>query len=179
MAIAGLILGSVAALSSLITTAALITGVGANRTPDPAPTSVAIETKKPTATPPPSATPMPTATPTPTPTPVPTVEAPVAPPPPVVSVSQANAKRSAQDYLRFMPFSRTGLIDQLMYEGFSVEDATYGVDASGADWYAQAVLSAQAYLDMMGFSRSGLIDQLIYEGYTPDEATFGVDSVGL
>ena len=65
-----------------------------------------------------------------------------------------------------MAFSRTGLIKQLEYEGFSAKDATYGVDASGSNWAKQAAIKAKEYLDTMAFSRSGLIDQLEYEGFT-------------
>ena len=37
----------------------------------------------------------------------------------------------AQSYLDVMPFSREGLIDQLEYEGFTHNEAVYGVDHSG------------------------------------------------
>jgi len=50
--------------------------------------------------------------------------------------------------------------DQLEFEGFSTEDATYGVDAQNADWFQQAVLSAESYLEYSSFSRSELISQL-------------------
>ena len=95
------------------------------------------------------------------------------------TTSQSNAVSRARSYLRYMAFSYSGLIDQLEYEGFSTEDATYGVDNCEADWYEQAAKKAQDYLDFMGFSRSGLIDQLQYEGFTYDQAVYGVDSVGL
>ena len=93
-----------------------------------------------------------------------------------ITVSQQQAVRSADSYLSYSSFSRSGLIDQLEYEGFSTADATYGVDAQNADWDAQAVGSAQDYLDYSSFSRSGLIDQLIYEGFTLEQATYGVDA---
>src|SRR5699024_10365859 len=54
--------------------------------------------------------PAPTTTPAPAPT-----EAPAS----GLSVSQQNAVRSAESYLRFTAFSRQGLIDQLEYEGYS------------------------------------------------------------
>lgn len=78
-----------------------------------------------------------------------------------------------------MAFSRVGLIEQLEYEGFSNEDATYAVDNVGADWAEQAVLSAESYLDVTAFSRDGLVDQLIYEGFTAEQAEYGVTAVGL
>ena len=85
-----------------------------------------------------------------------TAAPPTAPPPtaPPESVSQSNARRSAADYLDYSAFSRTGLIDQLKYEGFSQEDATYGVDSLNADWKAQAAESAADYLEYSSFSRS-------------------------
>lgn len=115
------------------------------------------------------------------PTTLPPTTAPPPPPDPFAgeSVSQKNARRSASSYLDMTAFSRTGLIDQLQYEGFSEGDAAYGVDSLHADWHEQAALSAANYLDMTSFSRSGLIDQLIYEGFTPAEAEHGVNTTGL
>ena len=65
---------------------------------------------------------------------------------------------------------------------FSLADATWAVNRSGADWNAQAVLSAKSYLDMGGFSRSGLIEQLTSqygEQFTLAQATYAVNQVGL
>jgi host cell surface-exposed lipoprotein len=64
---------------------------------------------------------------------------------------------AVEDYLASQGFSRSGLIRQLKYEGYSVADATYAVDAIGVDWNKQAAKVAQDYLDTQGFSRSGLI----------------------
>lgn len=115
--------------------------------------------------------------------PAPTTAAPptTAPPPtePPETVSQQNARASAASYLDFQSFSRTGLIEQLMYEGFSQADATYGVDALAVDWNEQAALTAAGYLDFQAFSRSGLIDQLVYEGFSQAEAEYGVNTTGL
>ena len=93
--------------------------------------------------------------------------------------SQQNAVNTAQDYLRFMSFSRSGLIDQLEFEGFSTADATYGVDNCGADWDAQAISCAQSYLRLFSFSRSGLVEQLIFEGFTTAQAENAANAVGL
>ena len=104
------------------------------------------------------------------------------PPPapgPSESVSQRNARQKASQYLNYSAFSRSGLIGQLKYEGFSEEDATYGVDAVNADWNAQAAAKAAEYLKYSSFSRSGLIDQLVYEGFTQGQAEYGVSTTGL
>lgn len=94
------------------------------------------------------------------------------------TADKANALKSAKDYLRVMPFSYTGLIDQLEYEGYSTTAATYAADNCGADWNEQALKSAKSYLDLSAFSYSGLISQLEYEGFTTVEATYGADKCG-
>lgn len=95
------------------------------------------------------------------------------------TVSQSNAKQSARLYLSTMAFSRSGLIEQLEFEGYSLSDATYGTDAQKANWNLQASKSAKLYLKTMPFSRSGLIEQLIFEGFSQSQAEYGVKSVGL
>lgn len=95
-----------------------------------------------------------------------------------ITMGQQNALWSALQYLNTMAFSKSGLIDQLEYEGYSTEEATYAVENCGADWNEQAAKSAQNYINTMSFSRSGLIDQLIYEGFTREQAEYGVSTVG-
>lgn len=95
------------------------------------------------------------------------------------SVSQENALGSAESYLSFSAFSRSGLIAQLEFEKYSTADATWAVDNVSVDWNEQAARSAQSYLDFSSFSRSGLIDQLMFESYTRSQADYGVSQVGL
>ena len=94
------------------------------------------------------------------------------------TIGQKNALQTAKDYLTVMGFSYTGLIEQLEYEGYSSEEATYGADNCGADWNEQAVKVAQDYIDTMPFSRQELIEQLVYEGFTSEQAEYGVSGVG-
>jgi hypothetical protein len=102
----------------------------------------------------------------------------VEPPKPKLSLSQQNAVAEAQSYLDYSSFSRSGLIHQLEYEGYSTDDATFAVDFIGADWNAQAAREAKSYLDYSSFSRNGLYEQLIYEGYSDAEANAGLAAVG-
>jgi hypothetical protein len=95
------------------------------------------------------------------------------------TAGQENARKSAESYLSHSNFSRSGLIDQLKFEGYSAADATYGVDAVSPDWNEQAAKSAESYLSHSSFSRSGLIDQLEFEGYTAEQAAYGVNKTGL
>jgi hypothetical protein len=92
------------------------------------------------------------------------------------TIGQFNARRSASSYLASSGFSRTGLIKQLKYEGYTDADAAYGVDAQKADWNYQAERSAASYLRSSGYSRLGLIKQLKYEGFSDLEAVHGVDA---
>ncbi len=100
-------------------------------------------------------------------------------PAPAESVSQRNARLKGAEYLRFQSFSRSGLIDQLKYEGFSDADATYGTDVQGADWNVQAAKKAAEYLRYSSFSHQSLLDQLLYEGFTQAQAEYGVSTTGL
>ena len=101
--------------------------------------------------------------------------------------SQQQALTSAQSYLDLgSGFSWQGLADQLdsPYGGkFSVADATWAANHSGADWNAQAVLAAKGYMALgTGFSRQGLIDQLDspYGGkFTYAQAAYAAGQVGL
>src|SRR5690625_5235036 len=58
------------------------------------------------------------------------------------TVSQQNAVGAAEDYLSFMAFSKTGLIEQLEFDGFDNEEAAYAVDQIDVNWKEQAVDSA-------------------------------------
>ena len=98
--------------------------------------------------------------------------------------SQANAARSAEQYLSMTGFSRNGLIEQLSSsagEGYSRADATAAVDSLTVDWNENAAKSARQYLDMSGFSCSGLIEQLSSQAgdkYTKAQATYGARQAG-
>lgn len=153
LALTGLILGGIGALTSLVATIALFAGVASWNESGSTQTPVTVESSEPAAEPAPEA--------------------------PSETVSRVNAARSAQNYLDFTGFSRAGLIDQLEFDGFSTEDATFGADAVGANWNEQAARKAESYLDFTSFSRSGLIDQLKFDGFSAGEAEFGVNSVGL
>lgn len=93
-----------------------------------------------------------------------------------LTLGQKNAVNSAKRYLNTTAFSYEGLINQLEYEGYTIEDATYAVDHCGADWSKQALVKAKQYLDTSAFSYMGLIDQLEYEKFTTEQATYGADN---
>jgi hypothetical protein len=135
--------------------------------PTAAPPSAAVGATS-TAAPTPTPTPVPTPKPTPTPTPVPTPK-----PTPALTASQRNAIAKAQDYLNYTAFSRSGLIDQLVFEGFTKTVSTFAVDSLRVDWNEQSYLKAQDYLAYTSFSLPSLIDQLVFEGFTNAQAKYG------
>ncbi len=94
------------------------------------------------------------------------------------SVSLANAKRAAQNYLKVMGFSRKGLINQLVFEGYSASIAAKAVDSLKVNWNTQAGKVAKNYIKLMAFSRKGLIDQLMFDGFTAKQAAAGAKAVG-
>ncbi len=77
---------------------------------------------------------------------------------PAVQVSNMQAYLTAVSYIKTMPFSASGLVDQLEYEGFTEAEAQEAVDALDVDWNEQALLDAQQYLETSAFSHTGLID---------------------
>ena len=95
-----------------------------------------------------------------------------------ITIGMTNALSSAEIYLDIMAFSYDGLIEQLEFDGYTNEEATYGADNCGADWNEQAAKSAQNYLDLTSFSRSELKDQLIFDGFTEEQAEYGVTAAG-
>lgn len=70
---------------------------------------------------------------------------------PSMTASQEQAVRKAEQYIDFAAFSRSGLIKQLKYEGFSGGDAKFAVDHIDVDWMEQAALKAEDYLEFTAF----------------------------
>lgn len=89
--------------------------------------------------------------------------------------SPDNAQKSAEQYVSHQAFSRSGLIEQLKFEGYSDADATAAVDEISPDWNEQAAKSAAQYLSLESFSRSGLREQLEFDGFSASEAEYGVN----
>lgn len=114
----------------------------------------------------------------------PVVEEPAAPvvePEPVVeaepefTAGQRNAISKAESYLEYSAFSKSGLVEQLKFEGFSTKDAAFAVENIDVDWMEQAAKKAAEYLENSSFSESGLVEQLEFEGFTAAQAKHGAN----
>ena len=82
------------------------------------------------------------------------------------------AVNSAKDYLKFMAASKTKIISFLKKQGFTEEEAIYGAENCGADWYDQALRMAMSYLNVQEFTYEQLALQLMIEGFTEDEIIY-------
>lgn len=104
------------------------------------------------------------------------------------SLGKSNALSRDISYLNYSSFSKSGLIKQLKFEGFTSSEAKYAVENCGANWNKQAVSKAnwkkqavkkaRQYLDTMSLSKSGLISQLKFEGFTSAQAKYAAKKVG-
>jgi hypothetical protein len=95
-----------------------------------------------------------------------------------ITMGQKNALSKAGTYLSISGFSYSGLIEQLKFEQFSDEEATYAADNCGADWNEEAAKKANTYLSISSFSRDSLIDQLKFDGFTQEQAEYAVNAAG-
>lgn len=98
---------------------------------------------------------------------------------PTTEEGKQNALKQAKSYLSLMTFSRQGLIEQLKYDEFTTEEATYGVDNCGADWKQQAKSKVKAYLEEDNLNKEQLMSLLLYEGFTNEEAEYGISAAGV
>lgn len=89
-----------------------------------------------------------------------------------VTSELTQAARKAQAYLKYMAFSRSGLIEQLVYEGFSRSVATRAVDQLHVDWNRQAERKGREYLKTFPMSQAELLEQLRYEGFTEAQVAY-------
>ena len=94
-------------------------------------------------------------------------------------IEKRSAIEMAQNYLSCMPFSPSGLYDQLLYEGFSDEDSQFAIDHLIVDWDEMCYETAVSYItNVGGFSKKSLIHQLVYDGFTKKQAKKAVKRLG-
>lgn len=93
------------------------------------------------------------------------------------TISQRNAVKQAKSYIETMPFSKKELINQLIFNKYSKEDAKYAVNKLEIDYKIQAVRQAKSYLETMAFSKEELLHQLKFNGYTDEQAEYAVNEV--
>lgn len=86
---------------------------------------------------------------------------------------------AAKEYLKITSYSKKGLIDQLIHDGFNSTDSLYAVNNCNANWYDEAKRSAKTYLKIIDYNKEELIMQLEFEGFTHDEAIYGANQNGL
>ena len=94
-------------------------------------------------------------------------------------IEKRSAIEMAQSYLSTMPFSPSGLYDQLLFEGFSEESSQFAIDHLIVDWDEMCYETAVSYItNVGGFSKKSLIHQLEYDGFTKKQAKKAVKRLG-
>ncbi|MEC5148526.1 Ltp family lipoprotein [Cryobacterium sp. GrIS_2_6] len=195
MAIAGIVLGAIAALTSILMTISVAVAMSnpsafkpnvvitQSASPKPAmtvtPTPVETATQKPIETVAP--TPVKTTAPVQeTKAPAAPAPAPVAPAAPALPAEYKSALAKAGSYSKTMQMSKAGIYDQLTSEygeQFSPEAAQYAVDNVQADWNANALAKAKSYQTQRSMSPAAIHDQLTSEygeKFTSAEADYAI-----
>ena len=93
-----------------------------------------------------------------------------------MTAGQSRALRAAGIYLSSAAFSFARLREQLIFDGFSADDAEYALSLCGADWREQALRCADSYLSLTPFSLSGLRAQLLFERFTEEECAYALEA---
>lgn len=173
MAITGLSLGAVGAVTSLIVTlvfaAALGTAGSSTGAAEVVESSAEAEAEA-----------LPTAAPETTAPSVDETTAPAEPAAPAVPAESATALIKAETYANSLDMSKAGLYDQLTSEygeQFTPEAAQYAVDNVQADWNANALAKAKTYREMAAMSPAAIRDQLTSEygeKFTAEEADYAI-----
>ena len=85
----------------------------------------------------------------------------------------STAFRSAETYLQ-MGVSGRQLVEQMILEGCTTEEAEYILENCDADWMEQAVIAARGFREYRDMSDEELLDLLIFQGFSKEEAAYGV-----
>ena len=176
MAVTGIVLGSVAAMVSVIITIGLGSVLNNASDTQPAPAQSAAAGPEATASADPVVAPQPVVTPKP----VETQVAPAPPPAPAVPVEYRSALVKAASYSKLMHMSKVGIYDQLTSEygeQFAPAAAQYAVDTLQADYGANALEKARTYQESMSMSPAAIRDQLVSaygEKFTAAEADYAI-----
>jgi Host cell surface-exposed lipoprotein len=172
MAITGTVLGGLALVTSIATTAGI--GAALNSASVTKPAAVVAESAAPAVDDEPAAS-----EPTETTEPAEEAEEPE-PEAPAVPAEYASALIKAESYSGMMNMSKAGLYDQLTSEygeKFSAEAAQYAIDNVQADWSANALAKAKTYQEQMAMAPAAIRDQLVSEygeKFTPEEADYAI-----
>lgn len=97
-----------------------------------------------------------------------------------VPAEHKSALIKATSYSEMMQMSKAGIYDQLTSEygeQFSAEAAQYAIDTMQADWNANALAKAKSYQEQMAMSPESIRDQLTSaygEQFTQEEADYAI-----
>lgn len=84
---------------------------------------------------------------------------------------------AAKDYVESYSYSRIGVIEELISDGFTKEQSIYGADNCDANWNTQALRMTKEYLEADSYSKLDLIRELESDYFTHEEAVYAAEHV--
>ena len=104
------------------------------------------------------------------------------------STRNEQAVNQANSYINSGPFSKKELIEQLIFDGFTKEQAEYSAKVVGYNDTSRndslnfekenALLAAKNYLSSSNFSFFGLVEQLKYDSYSKEASVYATINCG-
>ena len=90
-------------------------------------------------------------------------------------------RSTANDHMMFNPFSRAGLLEQMVIEGFNQDVTADVINELDINWMEKAVLAGERYVNYLApdATEDGMVDQLTYEAFTPGEINHAIESLDL
>ena len=95
----------------------------------------------------------------------------------VLTKEEQDALDHALELLETIAYSRNGLINQMVYEGYDEAASAAAADHTGLDWKEQALKSAREYLHYLPMSLTGVAQMLEYDLFTPEEASYALEQL--
>ncbi len=86
------------------------------------------------------------------------------------------AIEKARNYMNSGNYSEAELIQQLMLDGYTRDQAVFAARNSGIDWFSAAQQQAEAHLRASYHTTEELIDLLELDGFSREEAEYGADA---
>lgn len=94
------------------------------------------------------------------------------------TVPEIEINTRVEIYLDMLSFSRQGLIDQLLFDGYPEDAVIAAVDACGADWQEQAFRFVEGMLEAYpDTTEDSMLSMLLADGYTREEAETAVGEI--
>ena len=73
--------------------------------------------------------------------------------------------------------SYDNLMEQMLYAGFTEEQAQHGIDSCNADWNQEALDAAKSYQRSLNMNTTQVEEQLAYNHFTQEQIQYALDNL--